>query len=78
MTLAEHKPATRGKPGLPCHIATVLSQLNDEDRALLQSWLDDRTKHGHGAIARSLTEYGYPTTRFKVSWHRNQECRCFQ
>lgn len=77
MTLADHKPATRRKPGPPCHLAEVLAQLNDEDRALLQSWLDDR-RNSHKAIAVSLTDFGYPTTRFKVSWHRNQECRCFQ
>ena len=85
MSLAErdHTAPTKGQ-GMPCAMAMALRDLpNDEERAILQRWLDvpvgEYGRRSDRVIAEDLSqELGRPFGDYQVSPHRNRICRCFR
>ena len=80
MPLADHKPDEKKFPGPPCSMASLLANLDDEDRDWLLNELSrdrhDREYMTHADIATTLRNAGHPLSRFQVMWHRNRNCRC--
>lgn len=61
--------------GPPCSMATLLANLDDDDRQTLEAWLADPTMQ-HARIARALQASGHDIKQLTVNRHRNGDCRC--
>lgn len=83
MNLSERLSQTRKteKRGLPCPVAVILQQLNEDDRASLDAQLaidrDDPARITTIELTRILNEEGFRIHYKGVERHRNQQCRCF-
>lgn len=69
------------KRGLPCPVAVILQQLNEDDRGSLEAQLsidrDDPARITTIELTRILNEEGFRIHHKSVERHRNQHCRCF-
>lgn len=74
MKFAEALQQETHTQGPPCSVATVLDQLDAEDRAALLAALDNGTPLT--AIARALNAVGYRITAHTIGRHRKGDCRC--
>jgi hypothetical protein len=83
VSLSERLRETRSneKRGLPCPIAVILQQLNEDDRGSLEAQLsierDDAARITTIELTRILNEEGFRIHYKGVERHRNQLCRCF-
>ena len=82
MSLAASLQAAKNKAhGLPCPIAVVLRQLNDTDRAALETEFAkgpyDPDRLTNSSIQGALTDEGYRVHLKGVEKHRKQACRCY-
>lgn len=76
MSLAEHVP-TRAQHGLPCPIATLLTELPESEADALRTMLDAPWRvWGHQAIERVLLAEGHECGTGSVGKHRRLACRC--
>jgi len=77
MALTDHKPEPRKHTGHDCSVNILLEQLDNKDRAELQSWLDD-SNFTSEAIWHAIRAAGLHAGRQTVARHRAQTCRCFR
>lgn len=60
----------------PCKIRTILDELDDTDRAILEKALADPDTWSGNALGRALSQRGFLTTEKPIKKHRNRECSC--
>mgnify|MGYP003327818511 FL=1 len=58
-----------------CAVALVRAQLNETDLATLNAALANPTVSA-AAIARALTDIGFPTKQHTMTRHRRNDCSC--
>jgi hypothetical protein len=74
---AELVPQSRKGPD--CSVATLLDQLEDDDRDNLLSWLALKPAFmAHSRISRILRTAGYTISAGTIGRHRKGECACLR
>jgi hypothetical protein len=65
-------------PGLPCGMATVLSQMSEDDRSQLEFYLFEEPRSmSNPNLHAAIKKFGYDVSKSSVALHRRKECRCF-
>lgn len=60
---------------LPCRVRTVLAELSDKDRDILQNAINDLTWPAE-TLANSLRDFGLQVSASKLRAHRKNACSC--
>lgn len=76
MPLAEKLQKPKRPTGLPCSVAVLLRNLNNEDRAALYAALDGNQSSSD--IYWALRDEGHKVGKQTIGRHRRGECRCAQ
>lgn len=79
MSLAEKLATPKGgsNQGLPCSVATLLTDLPVAESAALQSMLDSPWRiWGHQRIEVTLADEGHSVGTGSIGKHRRRTCRC--
>ena len=75
MALTDHRPKPGRTRGPLCSVLLTLTELDEADRAELQSWLDD-PRITSESIWTSLANAGHRVGKQTVGRHRRGECGC--
>ena len=59
-----------------CKVRTILEELNDSDRAILEKALAEHDVWSGNALGRALSQRGFVITEKPIRKHRNRECSC--
>jgi len=83
MSLKDRTAAPPRGHGLPCSVASARKQLDADDVAILDAWLDavngDPQRRTDWQIAVDLTdETGVRVSDQQVGKHRRRTCRCYR
>lgn len=74
---AELVPESRKGPS--CTIATLIDQLDDEDRTQLNAWIElPSSAMSHSRLARILRAAGHNVGTDPLARHRKGECACLR
>lgn len=69
-------PRRKTRPGSVCHIAAIVDQLDDEDTAVVLSWVNNSAEFPAAGVAAKLTEHDHPIGKSSVERHRRRDCYC--
>jgi hypothetical protein len=61
-----------------CHIRTIMADLDETDRTILNGWLADTATWSGAAIAQALNSQGIEVSRTSVNIHRKGGCSCLR
>ncbi len=62
----------------PCKARAILNTLNDKDRAILESALDDAVLWQANTLANSLKARGVDLGQESIRRHRTKACSCLK
>jgi hypothetical protein len=65
------RPTSKG-----CAIGRALEDLAADERAMLQSWLNDTRDMSHVTISKRLKFAGFQVHESTVQRHRSKQCSC--
>jgi hypothetical protein len=69
-------PPVRSKGS--CKVASEAEKLNDSDKAILLTAVDDRDQWPIKSLARELRALGIQISESPLSSHRSRSCACYR
>ncbi len=69
-------PSQRRRSGYGCNVAHVLNDLDNDDRTVLLSWLNNRRQYGARQVSERLAEHDITLSLKSIQRHRRRECCC--